>query len=263
MLLSTVKSQNEPSVSSEFEVPQDLIHEIENLKEAQTYELIGALLDQIELTYFALGGILSRAQTNGWRDGYPSFREFVEGKYGLAYRKAMYLMKIYNSLVESKVPWSKVADLGWSKLREIAPLLTLANVDDWVTLAQQQNHVQLVESVKVAQGKKKTPDDLSMFTFHPNMDQRAKITAALAKAKEVSGTDVSSVALEYICLDYLSGQTLAQQMLAIGPAGAAKAIVAAFDTPEELASFMAGLGIENALAAIQATVPHLSIIVSE
>lgn len=265
MVSSTVKSQNASSASSECDALQDLVNEIENLQEAQTYELIGALVDQIEFTYFKLGGILSRAQAHGWQDGYPSFGEFVEGKYGLAYRKAMYLINIYNSLVDSKVPWDKVAGLGWSKLREIAPLLTLANVDHWVALAEQQNHVQLIESVKVAKGEKKALDNLSTLTFYPNVDQRAKFKAALAKAKEALGTEVSSVALEYICLEYLgSHQTLAQHMQAIGPAQVGKSIKEAFEgNPELLASFMVEIGFEKALNAIAASAPHLNIVVSE
>ncbi len=263
MASSVVESDIAISISTEADVLQDLVHEIENMEEKQAYELIATLIDQIEATYFKLGGVLSQARANGWHDGYPSFKEFVEGKYGFSYRKAMYLIEIYNSLVESKVPWEKVADLGWSKLREVAPILTLDNVDHWVALAKQQNHVQLIESVQVAQGKKETADNVSTLTFYMDMDQKAKISAAINKAKAASGTKVSSVALEYICLDFLGGQTLEQQFKAMGPAKAANVIKQAIgENADSDIEFMKEFGFERAITAVAGSAPEFDIVVS-
>ena len=38
----------------------DLVHEIENMKEKQALELVGTLAEQTEVTFFKLGGVLSR-----------------------------------------------------------------------------------------------------------------------------------------------------------------------------------------------------------
>ena len=160
------------------------------------------------------------------------------------------------------MPWEKVAQLGWSKLREIAPVLTLGNVDHWVALAKKQNHVQLVESVKAAQGKKGTPDQVSTVSFYPDVDQRAKISAAINKAKVDANTGSSSVALEYICLDFLGGQTLAQRLKSADPATVGTAIKQAFgENKDALAAIMGAIGIEKALNAVSDAAPTLNITV--
>ena len=102
----------------------DLVFEIENMKEKQALELVGTLAEQTEVTFFKLGGVLSVIQANGWFAPYNSFREFVEKKHGIHYRKAVYWTDIYNKLAEAKVPWDKVKHIGWTKLKEIAGVVT-------------------------------------------------------------------------------------------------------------------------------------------
>jgi len=116
----------------EPDVLQDLVREIENMKEKQTRDLIATLTEQTEVAFFKLGGVLSLVQANGWYQPYGSFREFVEKEHGLHYRKATYWIEIYNRLSNSGVPWAKVSKLGWTKLKEIARVLTAENVVEWV-----------------------------------------------------------------------------------------------------------------------------------
>ena len=126
----------------------DLVHEIENMKEKQALELVGTLAEQTEVTFFKLGGVLSVIQANGWFAPYNSFREFVEKKHGIHYRKAVYWTDIYNKLAEAKVPWDKVKYIGWTKLKEIAGVITTDNVDEWVKIAKENNTISLIETVK-------------------------------------------------------------------------------------------------------------------
>ena len=126
----------------------DLVFEIENMKEKQALELVGTLAEQTEVTFFKLGGVLSVIQANGWFAPYNSFREFVEKKHGIHYRKAVYWTDIYNKLAEAKVPWDKVKYIGWTKLKEIAGVVTNENVDEWVKIAKENNTISLIETVK-------------------------------------------------------------------------------------------------------------------
>ena len=48
------------------------------------------------------------------------------------------------------------------------------------------------------------------------------IDAAIEKAKATSGTSVDSATLEYICLDYIGGQTLQERLAVLGPEVLAK-----------------------------------------
>jgi hypothetical protein len=213
----------------------ELVHEIENIKEQEARALVGKLAEQSEITFFRLGGVLSVIQANSWFSPYASFKDYVEKEHGLHYRKASYWVSIYNGLVESKVPWEKVKHLGWTKLKELVPVLTASNVDEWVAIAEKSNTISLIDAVK-ASVKKDAPkaiEDQSSTTvttktFKIHDDQKATIEAAIAKAKQQSGTTYDTVALEYICSDFLSGQTIEQRLKTMGIEKALAAVEAAF-----------------------------------
>lgn len=191
----------------------DIVHTVENLKEKEARDLVIQLREGAEFTFFKLGGVLSIIQANGWFEPYGSFRDYVEKEHGINYRRAMYWIAIYNGIVESGVPWSKVKHLGWTKLKEIVPVLTTENVNHWVKIAEQQTTLQLIETVKNSQkkneieggGAEQQAKTVTTKTFKVHDDQKATIEAAIEKAKGVSQTSADTVALEYICLDYLNG----------------------------------------------------------
>ena len=221
----------------EPDVLQDMVHEIENLKEEKAHKLISELMEETEVTFFRLGGILSIVQANGWYAPYASFREFIEQKHGLSYRKAIYWIEIYNRLSNSGIPWVKVKDVGWTKLQIIASVLTIENVDEWVTVAGAQNTLTLTETVKNAKAKlagasgaleDQTAKTVTTMTFKVHSDQKAVIDAAIDKAKSTSGTTVSTAALEFIAQDYLGGQTLIQRAKTVGAEAWLKAAEEAF-----------------------------------
>lgn len=199
------------------------VHEIENMKEEKALKLVPQLLDNIDHDYFRLGGVLAVIQAQGWYmdKGHENFRSFVETECGMAYRKSMYLIAIYNGLVESGVLWDQVKHLGWTKLKELASILTTDNVEDWVTMAEGLTVLQLQEHIKAAtagaptaEGKETTAEakKTTTITFKLHQDQKETVREALDKAKHESGTDVDSVALENICLNFLGGESkLAKQ----------------------------------------------------
>ena len=171
----------------------DLIHEIETMKEKQAQELVRTLREQTEVTFFKLGGVLSVIQSNGWFEPYDSFREYVEKEHGIEYRRAVYWTEIYNALAESKVPWQKVQVIPWTKLKEIAKILTIENVDMWVEIAKEQNTITLIQTVK--EHSPRSPlaieddqEEVTAKTFKVHEDQKATIEAAVSKAKEQGST---------------------------------------------------------------------------
>ncbi|MEY9560515.1 hypothetical protein [Sinorhizobium fredii] len=219
----------------EDDVIIDLAHEIENMKEKDARQMVTVLADQGEVTNFKLGGVLSLIQANKWFEPYASFQEYIEKEHGLNYRKAIYFIGFYNDLVESKVPWEKVKGIGWTKLKEIAGIITPENVDEWVEKAMKNNTITLIDMVKkhlakdqagaIADQSTKT---LSTKTFKMHQEQRDTVEAALSKAKDQSGTTVDTVALEYICLEYLGGQTLEKKLQSMGIEAALAAVEKAF-----------------------------------
>jgi hypothetical protein len=224
------------------DVLHDMVHDIENLKEKEARALIGQLLDQGGQSDFKLGGILSLVQQNGWYTPYASFREFIEAEYGIHYRKAMNLIEIYNALIEAKVPWDKVKHLGWTKLSKLAKVLSEENSEDWIKVAAGQTVLQLEATIDTAK-KADTPlsevegeavtKTVTTKTFKVHSDQLQTINAALDKAKEMAGTSVDTVALDFICIDFLGGSKalpLKDQMVKVGIEQTLEQLQAAFPT---------------------------------
>jgi hypothetical protein len=77
MASSVVKSDVAISISTEADVPQDMVHEIENMNEPAFYAEIAKSIEG-EVLVFKLGGLLSRALTQKWFKGHAEFKSFVE-----------------------------------------------------------------------------------------------------------------------------------------------------------------------------------------
>lgn len=187
--------------------------EISNLKQKQSLKVAKDLTEEIDCNFFKLGGILAKIQDESWweGEGFVSFEIYIQAELGMPYRKAMYLISIYDHLVESGIPYEKVKDLGWTKLKEIAPVINEENVDDWVDTAENMNLLQLTDEVKDFK-KGETSDDevaekvknaVKTKIFKLHAEQQEVVEEAIEVAKEASGSEFDSVALEYICLDYL------------------------------------------------------------
>lgn len=211
---------------------------VENLTKAKAIKLAHDLIEDRGKSDFELGGVLSLIQTNGWwQDNHETFKDYIEEEMGLPYRKAMYLTSIYNALATSGVPWAKVKDLGWTKLKDLAPILTLENVDEWVERAKNMTALQLIEAIKQSKSGATTTtsttsdanaaEKVVTLTFKLKQDQKDLVKEAVDKMKEDSGTEYDSVAIERIAMQYLEGgtgapaegkqKTIEQLMKGLGP----------------------------------------------
>jgi hypothetical protein len=130
----------------------------------------------------------------------------------------MYLISTYTKLVESGVAWEQVSHLGWTKLKEIAGILTPKNVKSIAKKAETMTVLQLQEWVEKEKAKaqaggkpaSETPDEdgaskLTTKTFKVKPDQKETIEAAIEKAKVQIGTNSDTVAIEHICIDFANG----------------------------------------------------------
>jgi hypothetical protein len=223
-----------------------LVDEIENLDEQDALGLVGKLANQGEVTSFRLGGVLAHLKANGWRNAHGSFKEFVEVEHGIAYRKAARWMGVYRQLAESKVPWEKVQKVGWTKLKEIAGVITPDNVDEWVKVAaasKTSTLTAIVASHKRAGSalaiEHRPVDVVTKMTFRVNASQKGAIQAAIDKAKTLAGAPAATVALESICADYLSGATFSREAKTMGLDACVKVVEQAFPNARIQASLAA------------------------
>jgi hypothetical protein len=185
--------------------------EVEGLSKTKALNMAQILSETVEVSYFKLGGVLKVIKDNTWFDGATDFDSFVSEQYGFQARKAHYLIQIYTDLVTKQIPWAKVSHLGWTKLKDLSPVLTVENVDEWAAKAEKLTVAELQQVLKGAtpagEAGAKTTDDFVKIAFKVKSDQAQIITTALAKAKGELNTEFDTVALENICAAYVAGST--------------------------------------------------------
>lgn len=215
------KAKAKAKVEKAKDIIADTAAFVENLTKDSAYELVLNMDNEAAFFQFKLGGALSVIQSNEWyKETNENFREFVEVEFGIKYRKAMYLIAIYNNLVESGVEYEKVKALGWTKLSVISGIITQENVDDWVKAAKEMTVLELKEYIKdqekgsvaaggepPAKGEGSTTKTVSTLTFKLHADQREVVDEAIEKAKNDADTEYPTVALEAICMSYVNQTT--------------------------------------------------------
>ena len=239
----------EAEAETELDKIQSLVQSVENMNAEQALDALADALEQKGDVDFFTGGVLAAIQGNKlWKEmgDYSSFKDFVVTFMGVEYRKATYLINNYEGLVEAEVPWEDVSHLGWSKLKEIAPILTKANAAEWIEKATNCTVLQLQELVKEAKkvGLETTEvpveqsNPITSVSFKCFSDQKETIKQAVKQAKGEAETDSDAVALEAICLNYLGG-------------GMVK--------PPSLVQVIESAGLHDALQAIEALWPDVDI----
>ena len=245
----------ESVITDETDMIATVEQSIEQLNEDQAFSMVPSLLNNIDQTYFRLGGVLHKIQSQGWYldKGYDNFRAYVESEGGMAYRKAMYLISIYTNLTSAGVSWNSVSALGWTILKDLAAYLTTENVDEWVEALKNMTVLQAQEYIKAKTAASDGPNNnddtvasssLTTITFKVHADQKETIKEAIAKNKHEAGTEFDSVALENICINYLASDTKV-------PKKAAKVIA--------IHEQLIGLGIEAAIETFNKAYPDANL----
>lgn len=98
--------------------------------------------------WFRIGMILSSYRKSKGDSEFSNLLEYAEKNLQINGRKAYYLIDIHDCLVSSNITPSQVSDVGWTKLKEIAHLLTPENVDYWVDLCKTNTTKQLIALLK-------------------------------------------------------------------------------------------------------------------
>lgn len=191
----------------------DHVHEIENLSKKDALERIEAVQEQLDESYFILGGLLSKVQAEGWFKPHKNLEAFVEAEYGFSGRKARYCIEIYEKLGELALPIAQFKGVGWTKMRMLVRVLTKENAEDWAKAATEHSKGELEKLVRAAVAKSgnqmaSTSNATHRKVFKLHDDQIETINAAIEKVKKDTGTECDAVALEYICIDFQSGINL-------------------------------------------------------
>lgn len=159
---------------------------------------------------FILGGVLHNIHRNKLHEamGYDrknGFREFCENEIGVGYRKAAYLIKIYEWARGLNIDEHELGDIGWTKARQLAA----ANVtqDQFVEMAQfarTHSKEELEDHIKTTMVNTGPTDTVQkkVFKFTLYADEANIVERALITAQGLCGDDDISKAFAYMAADW-------------------------------------------------------------
>lgn len=181
--------------------------------EVARHVVVADLLVQVKVEIAArfvqIGELLLEAQRGGHAGllGYPSFDAYVEDKLQMKARKSHYLISCFKRLIEElHVPREKLAEIGWSRAKEILPVVTEQNKAEWIAAAETNTTSDLNLMVRQSQappGAAVAMEPYSTLGIGVWKSEREVIEEALEFAKLESQTERTGLALLHICEDYI------------------------------------------------------------
>jgi hypothetical protein len=170
-------------------------------KAEELYKQVLSLKAEIEVRWFELGKILKEIKEGRHYIGLgcATWKDFCEMKLGLLelrWRAVDYLITTVLKCEEVGIEKEVAGQIGWSKLKEIAPVVTKKNRDHWIDVARRKEttvHV-LWGKVQVALGKK-TAEEVNAkaqyvkVTLILHLDQKKIWDLGMDVGHKVTGSD--------------------------------------------------------------------------
>jgi hypothetical protein len=151
---------------------------------------------------------------------YAKFEEYCDHEFSLGYRKAMYLISMYEKfIVELDLPIDVLGGLDWSKAKELVPVITKENAADLLDKASHMTFKQVQELAKsmkaaaktgtagAATGASEPAEVKEKIAFTVPKEKAETIRAALALAESLSGSADPGSQLDFICSDFTASSS--------------------------------------------------------
>ena len=141
---------------------------------------------------------------------YVSFENYVDTELQINYRKAMYLVEIYNTAKMLNMDMARLERIGWTKARELIKIVDEENAEEWMGLAENSTAKELNVLIKQAKdvndNSSKVTDEIptiTSITFKLGMVEHAIIRDALDESMRMINTDDLALALSAVCQEWL------------------------------------------------------------
>ena len=143
--------------------------------------------------------------------GFGTFREYCEQELEIGYHKATYFMDIWDKVKTLELPKGKVTKLGWTRMKDIAAVVTKENAEELLEKASHMSSRELTETVKTMRKSDTTKKDKGVpvtVTFSVKMgeSEHRVVLDAIEEAKKLLETDQTTLALETICSDWMEAK---------------------------------------------------------
>lgn len=167
-----------------------------------------AVRDQIEHGFVDYARLLAEAHEKEFfrKWGFETFDEYCIDELDTHYRKAMYMVDIWRTVETLKLNAKEVADLGWTKMKDLATVINKKNAASWMKKAAKMSTRELTEAVKKVRRKDVKGKDLPVITtmtLRLGQSEAEIINEALGQAKKLCESENEVVALEMICQDWM------------------------------------------------------------
>lgn len=236
------------------EQPEAIIAAIQEITDSKSVQILLESKDMltaakelsvaVEETFISLGGVLSHiydtgAHTHLGYTGKRSFADYMLNELNIQYRKGMYLIEIYKVARRYNLDERKIAEIGWSKMKEIASKIEAENASELLDYAHTHTREELVAHVRKTYVKAGTATDdpgrvlKTRMSFNFFGDQAEVVTRALASASAQIDNATPENALNLICaewsqftenVDLSVGQALTALVERFGAEAVAKAL---------------------------------------
>jgi len=171
------------------------------------------LIEQVERTYFTLGGVLDHVDQTGIHkqmgyDGKNAFKDYIDGELDLEYRKARYLISVYRACSLANIGETELADIGWSKAKEIARIAIddlKRDKDALLEMAKTTTRDELTEHIKKNYEVATRGGDtvkMTKFSFSVAEEDAIGVNEGITEAMAAIGEEDMGKAFAYIVNDW-------------------------------------------------------------
>lgn len=184
----------------------------EILSQSDALTAAKTLVERAEQTDFTLGGVLANIQETGAykRAGYSgkgAFDNYVKAELFMEKRKAYYLINIYSKFMRCGIPEAKLAEIGWSKAKELVRVDDDAlrdNYDQLFEYAKDNNREDLISYLKTNYAVASRGQTVRMvsFTFRLAEEEAEAARTAITEAQAIIGEADPNKAFAYILGDW-------------------------------------------------------------
>lgn len=150
----------------------------------------------------------------GFSNDHAGFVSFCDDKLKCGYRKAQYLIGIWEKALELGIDKDTMEVIGWGKMKELVPVITTENSAVLLKAAQEKSLKQLLEyiqNLKKAKRESKAVDgvnsssvDTVKYTFLIDARDNDTVHSAIEEAKNRMETSNAAEAFVTICQDWMS-----------------------------------------------------------
>ncbi len=137
--------------------------------------------------------------------GYKTFELYTINELDYSYRKAKYLVEIWDKFKNMDVDISRIESLGWTKAAEISRVINDDNADLWLEKAEQMAVRDLNLEVRQVIDSS-IPDNRPKVTymkFRLDSIDAAVINEAIVESQKINNTEDVALAMAQICDEWL------------------------------------------------------------